>query len=475
MTAKTGFELKAPRRSNARSGFEPTIGKGSTARSAFESTLGAHKPINRRGALHRFTDADVRRLPDGMHSDGGGLVLHVEGESRRWRFRYTREGQTRYVLIGAYPDRKLTEARAKAAECRRLLADGIDPKLEWERRAASEREAAHATRVQEQREAATLEAVARAYHAHVAKTLTEKHGREWLRSLENHAFPKLGAKPIADIKAADLLDVLLPLVADAPETGARIRQRLEAIFADAILREQCEGNPAAAIKRALRVKRIKRHFAAMDYAAVPAFIEMLHTSDRLGVSVALAFEFMILTAARTSEVLGATWAEIDEQRRTWTIAAERMKARQPHTVYLTDRALDILREVHKLRATDADGKHKPGDYLFPSPQRATRPLSNMAFLTALERLGLWGIDVDEAQRVTAHGFRASFSTWANEQHFPRDVIEAALAHGEANAVRAAYNRAEYVEQRKRLAEAWAAFCEGDKPKRLRVVGGAPRG
>jgi integrase len=149
-----------------------------------------------------------------------------------------------------------------------------------------------------------------------------------------------------------------------------------------------------------------------------------------------------------------------------------MKARQPHVVYLTDRALDILRQAHTLRAVDpVTGKHKPSDVVFPSPQRPTRPLSNMAFLVALGRLGLWGADVDEDHRVTAHGFRASFSTWANEQHFLADVIEAALAHGESNAVRAAYNRAAYAEQRKRLAEAWATYCEGYKPKRLRVVGG----
>jgi integrase len=162
-------------------------------------------------------------------------------------------------------------------------------------------------------------------------------------------------------------------------------------------------------------------------------------------------------------VLGATWGEIDTKARTWTIGGARMKAGQPHTVHLTDRALAILREAHTLRAVDpVTGKHKPADVVFPSPQRATRPLSNMAFLTALERLGLRGPEVPEADRTTTHGFRASFSTWANEHGFPRDVIEAALAHSEPNAVRAAYNRAEYVEQRKRLAEAWAAHCESKR-------------
>jgi integrase len=245
-----------------------------------------------------------------------------------------------------------------------------------------------------------------------------------------------------------------------PETGARIRERLDAIFADALVRELCEQNPAAAIRKALRMKkRVRRHHAAMAAGDVPAFVRTLRTSERLGVSIALAFEFLILTAARTSEVLGATWAEIDEKRRTWTISAQRMKAREPHTVHLADRALAILREARKLRYVDpVTGVHRPTDVLFPSPQRVAPLRTWRSRCTRTARTARAGGARD---RVTAHGFRAAFSTWANEQHYPRDVIEAALAHSEANAVRAAYNRAEYVEQRKRLADAWAAHCEAN--------------
>lgn len=439
------------------------------AHTASESTLGR---TARRGALHRFTDADVRRLPEGMHSDGGGLTLHVEGASRIWRFRYTRAGRTSYVTIGRYPDRKLAEARAKAQEYRNLLADGIDPKAEHERRIAAEREAAQAAERVAERQAMTLETVAREYHAAHLHEWTPKHGAQWLASLENHVFPALGARPIAQVRPADLLEVLQPLRAEKPETCIRIRERLDAIFADALVRELCEQNPAAAIRKPLRAKRLRGHHAAMHWRDVPAFIRTIRTSDRLGVSVALAFEFLVLTAARTSEVLGATWGEIDKEARTWTIPAARMKAGEAHTVYLTDRALAILREAHKLRAVDPlTGEHRATDVVFPSPQRATRPLSNMAFLTALKRLGLRGPEVPEADRVTAHGFRAAFSTWANEHHFPRDVIEAALAHRESNAVRAAYNRAQYVKQRKALAEAWAAHCEGKRPKAQRSAKG----
>jgi integrase len=449
------FELKKRRSSKDNAGFEPAIGNRA-----------------RRGGLHRFTAKQVDLLPEGLHSDGGGLVLQVDGGSRRWRFRYARDGRTYYVSLGSAADRTLAEVRAKAAECRNLLADHIDPRREYERRAEAERDEAARQAAAAASAAATLETVARAYHAAHLHEWTEKHGGEWLRSLENHIFPTLGARPIAEVEPAELLDLLLPLRASNPETGQRLRQRLDAIFADALLRKQCRQNPAAAILKALRLKkRTRRHFAAMDYRALPAFVQTIRTSEKLGTSAALAFEFLILTAARTAEVLGATWAEIDEERRTWTIGAARMKARRPHVVYLAPRALELLRAARPLRAVDPQtGEHKPGDFVFPSPHRPTRALSNMVFLNALGRLGLWGPEA--AERVTAHGFRATFSTWANEQHFPPDVIEAALAHGEANAVRAAYNRAEYVEQRKRLAEAWAEFCEGAKPKRLRVVGGA---
>jgi len=343
MTRKDGIELKhtAPGRP-----IEETAARKDASNSPA-----------RRGALHVFRADELRKLEDGNHSDGGGLILQVKGDSRRWYFRYTVAGKTSYVAIGGLSDRSLADARKRAAEYRNLLADNKDPKAEQERRAAGEREKEHAASVRAQRDQATLETVARAYHtAHLADWTT-KHGAQWLTSLENHVFPKLGARPLADIKPADLLDLLLPLRADMPETGTRVRERLDVIFADAIVRGLCEQNPAAAIGKAMRGKRGERkrrrkHHAAMPYAAVPAFVRTLHTSQRLGVSVALAFEFLILTAARTAEVLGATWGEIDEKRRTWTIPGERMKGAETHTVYLADRALSILKEARKLRYVD---------------------------------------------------------------------------------------------------------------------------
>ncbi|SPE35858.1 putative prophage CPZ-55 integrase [Burkholderiales bacterium] len=417
----------------------------------------------RRGALHRLTDREVRSLGNGMHGDGGGLTLRVEGDSRRWYFRYQKDRKAQYVPLGSLADRTLKQARELAAECRRQIADNKSPKLEWEARAQAQEQAELAAHIEAERSALTLEKVATDYHAAHLRDWTHKHGAQWLSSLKLHVFPRLGAKPIADIRPADLLAVLQPLRAQIPETATRIRERLDAIFADAILREQCEGNPAAAIAKALRGKRVRVHHAAMDYAAIPAFIARLRKFERISYTTALALEFLILTASRTAEVIGAKWSEVDEKARTWTIPAARMKAREPHTVYLSDRAMAILKE-----ARPYDGEN----LLFPSAGRAGHPLSNMAFLATLKRMGLWGPDAE--QRVTAHGFRAAFSTWANEQHWPRDVTEAALAHSETDQVRRAYNRAQYIEQRKALSQAWSDHCAGKRPRKagkpaLRVV------
>jgi integrase len=411
----------------------------------------------RRGALHKLTDREVRNAVDGMHGDGGGLFLRVTGGSQRWYFRYMRSARAQWVPLGKLSDRTLKQARELAADCRRALADNRDPRAEWDARAKAQAQADQAAQVDQHRAAATLERVCADYHKAHVHEWTEKHRLQWLSSLENHIFPKLGARPIADIKPADLLQVMAPLRAQIPETATRIRARLDEVFADALLRELVDTNPASAIAKALRGKRTRVHHAAMTFDSVPAFLQQLRASDRVSVPTALAFEFLILTAARTAEVLGAQWSEVDEKARTWTIPAARMKARAPHVVYLSDRALAILEE-----ARPYDGE----DLLFPSAGKTGQALSNMAFLKVLERLGLWGKDAGE--RVTAHGFRASFATWASEKNWPRDVVEAALAHREQDRVRAAYSRAQFVEQRRALTQAWSDHCCAKPAKRRRL-------
>jgi integrase len=232
------------------------------------------------------------------------------------------------------------------------------------------------------------------------------------------------------------------------ETVSRLRQRLDAIFEDAMFHGKCRTNPAAAIKRKLREEGPKKkagNFAALDYAGAPALMERIRAAD--GVS-ARCLEFAVLTAARTTEALEAEWSEIDLRTRTWTIPAERMKADEPHVVYLSDRAVEILKAQ----------KGSDECVVFPTSQssRKGKPMSNMALLAVLERLGVRHL-------TTVHGLcRATFSTWANETAAARrEVIEACLAHREADQVAAAYNRAQFNAERKALLAAWSTFLSPD--------------
>jgi integrase len=412
----------------------------------------------RPGALHRLTSGELAGLASGVHGDGGGLILKVTGAGARWYFRYDKAGRTQYVPLGSLADRSLKKARELAADCRRQIADNLDPRGEWEARAKAQAEAGRAAQAQQQRAAATLQAIAIEYHARNAHRWTSKHSAQWIASLRQHVFPTLGAKPVGEVRAADLVAVLAPLHAQVPETASRIRARLDEVFGDALLRELVDSNPAAAVRKALRGKRARGHHAAMHWREVPPFIAELRTFDRVSITTALALEFLILTAARTAEVLGATWAEVNEKARTWTIPAERMKARQPHVVHLADRALEILAE-----ARPYDGE----ELLFPSAGKTGRPISNMALLQLLKRMGLWGSEAK--RRITVHGFRSAFSTWANETDAARpDVIEAALAHREANAVRRAYNRSQFLDERRRLMGAWGDHCTGRPSRRTRL-------
>ena len=415
------------------------------------------------GAMHRLTDRQCRSATATWTSDGGGLVLRRTGDKRAFYFRWTADARTRYINLGDYPDRSLAEAREKAREFRNWIADGLDPTVELKRRADEQVRATQSAARQAELDALTLERAVRNYHRAHKHEWTAKHGAQWLRQIELHIFPTLGGRQLASIRPAELLDVLRPLKARLPETGGRIRERLDAVFADAQVQELCVGNPAAAILRALRgrSKRVVQHQPAMDWREVPAFLVQLRADDRVGIITKLAFEWLILTAARTSEVLGARWDEIDRSARTWTIPPERMKARELHIVYLSKAALAILDAI--------EGFHDK--LLFPSPMRHGEAMSNMAFLETLKRLGLNGPSIPRDKHVVPHGFRASFSSWANESgEHAREVIEAALAHREQDVVRAAYNHASYLTQRRKLADEWGKYCIGAGSKKPRKRG-----
>ena len=291
---------------------------------------------------------------------------------------------------------------------------------------------------------ATLRSYARAYHEkYVEPVRTFKHGQQWLNTIEQHLPAALLDAPIDCITAVDLLEELVAVFREVPETGRRLFQRLATVFDAAVIDGLRTDNPATPIRRELRKRagrQVRGNFASMPYREVPGFVERLRQTPG---NSSRCLEFAILTAARTCEAVTAEWREFDRQARTWTIPAPKMKCREKHVVYLGDRALEILDEQQ--------GQSEA--FVFPSARGCEAPMSNMALLMTLRRLGFGS--------VTVHGFRSTFSTWANELGIAKpDAIEAALAHREENAVRRAYNRSQFLAERRALMTAWANFVRG---------------
>lgn len=411
--------------------------------------------------LHLLTTKQVQHAPDGDHSDGGGLLLRVRGASASWVFRFTApSGKRREMGLGvchrgspAQAGDSLTGARDGAHKAREQLRGGVDPLKQKEDTRQAEREAELARKADKARDRRTLARCAREYHERaIEPRLTAKHAAQWISSLENHVPPALWHKPIADVTAPELLAALSDVKPHerarnltserVHETLTRIRQRLDAVFEDAIFHGYCEANPAAAIRRKMREtmpRQKKGQLAALPYVEASAFMAKLRAAEG---TAARCLEFAVLCAARTSEVLGATWAEFDIEAGVWTVPADRMKADEEHVVFLSERALEVLKAQ--------DGLHE--SLVFPSTALEGKPMSNMAMLAVLDRLQMRGA-------TTVHGLcRSTFSTWANETGAARpDVIEACLAHKEADKVRAAYNRSQFAAERQALLSAWAAF------------------
>lgn len=405
----------------------------------------------------------VQAAADGDHADGDGLFLRVSKGRASFLFRFTSPaGRRREMGLGLAARNSLTEAgkslataRDAADESRALLRRGLDPLEERARIRAAAQASEHTSKAAAKAERLTLARAARDYHARIIEpSRSDKHGAQWIASLESNVPPAIWHAPLVSITGPLLLDALLPLFARVPETARRVRQRLEATFDDAEFRGHCSGNPARAIRRKLAegAKRRERgHFAALPWREVPAFMAELRTREGIA---ARALELAVLTTARTGEVIGATWPEFDLEAGLWTVPAARMKGGQAHTVYLSAPALAILATVR-----DELGSAGP---VFPAPRSVgsagPAPLSNMAMLTLLRRM-------DADKRTTVHGLcRASFSTWANETGAARpDVIEACLAHREADKVRASYNRAAFAEDRRALLSAWSDYCGGQAP------------
>jgi integrase len=424
----------------------------------------ARYSARREGPIQRLTAREVLAATAGDLADGGGVWLRIGKASASWVLRYTSPGGRRREMgLGpacretlAEAGEAMTKARDEAAKARALLGQGVDPLAAKEAEDAAAKLAERERAAEKERLRWTLKACARDYHARVIEpNRSTRHALQWIASLENHVPAPLWGAPVSSIEPPELLRALLAVTPHErarrhkgdklPETVQRIRQRLEAVFDDAIFHKRASVNPAAAIKRKLREaspQRKRGAFKALPYGEAPALLQTIRTAP--GVA-ARCLEFAVLTAARTSEALEAEWTEFDLAAGTWTVPGARMKGGEPHTVFLSPRVLEVLQSVQGLHTR----------WVFPSPQPRKEegaPLSNMAMLTVLGRLGY-------RDRTTVHGLaRATFSTWANETGAGRpDVIEACLAHEEGNRVRAAYNRAKFNDERRALLAAWAEF------------------
>ncbi|WP_424973585.1 tyrosine-type recombinase/integrase [Dinoroseobacter sp. S124A] len=383
----------------------------------------------------KLTKRLVDNLGPGRHGDGAGLYLVVDPSgARRWIVRVTVKGQrnskgaplrTDFGLGGADVV-TLNQARERALEYRRMAKSGLNP------------------RYNAKREIPTFEEMARQVHIERLPTWKNaKHGQQWLNTLRDYAFPKIGRMPVDSIGQPEVLMCLSPIWTAKHETAKRLAQRLKTVLDVARSAGFRDGeNPVTAIKEGNVLPKVqvrRHHHDAMPWQDVPAFYAEL--SER-SATAARALQFTILSACRTSEVLGMTWGEIDWDAQLWTIPAERMKGGVEHRVPLTQEMLAILEAMKALG----------GDYVFRGQKRAA-PLSNMSMLMLLRRMG--------RDQYTVHGFRSSFRDWAGEAAgAPREVAEAALAHQVGSEVERAYARSDLLARRRALIAQWSKFVSG---------------
>jgi integrase len=379
--------------------------------------------------MGKLTARKVETAKPGKYGDGGGLQLAVAPTgAKKWVLRFLWQGNAREMGLGSYPEVGLAEAREKAIAGRRLARSGVDPIAERK----------------QDRRVPTFGKLADEVVTEQSKGFrNDKHRAQWKMTLETYAAP-LRVKAVDAITTEDVLGVLKPIWTTKTETASRLRGRIERVLNAAKAKGHRSGENPAAWRGHLenllpkRQKLTRGHHAALPYADVPAFVAKLRTRKAVA---ALALEFAILTAARSGEVLGARWPEIDFDARVWTIPAKRMKSGREHRVPLSESALAILEKF---------GEARVSEFIFPG-QGAGRPLSEMVLRRMLRR---------DADVVTVHGFRSSFRDWAgNETHFPRELAEAALAHVVGDKAEQAYRRSDALEKRRALMEAWAQWCE----------------
>lgn len=381
----------------------------------------------------KLNDAKLRTLSQpGKHADGLGLYLEItKAGGRYWRIKYRFAGKEKRLAFGVYPEVSLKSAREAAGAARKLLQNTQDP---GEARKEQKAKVVHESRN-------TLEIVARDWLEHQAARWEPITMGRVRASLEADIFPALGSRPMASLKARDVMEAVKAVEArGAADQAGRVLQRVKAIYRWAVTHQRIDINPMLDLVPSEILKpRIVQHRAALAEKELPDFMRKLAAYDGAP-SIVLGLRMLMLTACRPGEVRGARWAEIDRKAALWTIPAERMKMRQEHRVPLSRQALEVLDRI-EVYSGDRE-------LVFPSPYYPSKPLSDNTFNSALARMGYKTI-------ATAHGFRALFSTVANEHEWNSDVIERQLAHKEQNAIRAAYHRTTYMTERARLMQWWA--------------------
>ncbi len=373
--------------------------------------------------------AFVRSAPPGRHADGNGLYLFVQPSgTRSWIQRLVVRGRRRELGLGAVALVPLAEAREQALANRRLARSGGDPLTEKRRLQQIPTFADAARQVLEQKQDGWR---------------GRWHAQNWIRSLERYVFPRIGRRPVSEVNTADVLEVLTPIWHSKAATAREVRQRVRSVLEWAIALDLRDDNPCDRVLPVLGPQNdIVTHRRALPHQEVAAAIETVRTSSSGQPAVKLAFEFLVLTAARSGEVRLATWDEVDTAGAVWTVPAERMKAKREHRVPLCMRALEILDVARTL----GDGNR----LVFPMRSGKAISMSTLPKMLEYHRIA-----------AVPHGFRSSFRDWAAERtDHPREVIEAALAHVVQNKVEAAYARSDLFERRRRLMDDWADYLNG---------------
>ena len=380
--------------------------------------------------------AFVRTAPPGRHADGNGLYLYVQPTgTRSWIQRLVIRGRKRELGLGSIALVSLAEAREQALANRKLARTGGDPLAEKRRSVGIPTFAEAARRVVEQKRAGWR---------------SRAQGRDWMLTFERYAFPRVGKLSVSEVTSADMLEILVPIWHEKAATARKLRQRLHAVLEWAVAMEFRIDNPCDRIGPVLGPQHnVVQHMRALPHRDVAAAIRTARAST-VPPAVRLAFEFLVLTAARWGEVRWAEWTEIDRDEGVWTVPAKRMKSNREHRVPLCGRAVEILDEARSL----VEGT---SPFLFPN--RLGKQLEEKQLRRMFRKHGIAAVP---------HGFRSSFRDWAAEEtDHPREVIEAALAHVVQNRVEAAYRRTDLFERRRRLMNDWAAYLRGELTSSLK--------